>query len=66
MCLLVIVVAVTLLRSGIYYSIRRSSVYTTVAVIVGLGILWTLALARKKPDGLDKTNVVPDEMKGSE
>ena len=54
MCLLFIVAGVTLLNSGVYYSLRRPPVYTTFAVVLGLGILWALVSALKKPTEPDK------------
>jgi hypothetical protein len=61
MCLLFIVAGVTLLNSGVYYSLKRPPVYTTIAVVIGLGILWALVTGREKPDVPDDTKIAPED-----
>lgn len=65
MCLLLIVAGVTLSGSRVYYTLSRPPVYTTVAVIIGLGLLWALISAQKKPEVPDNTKIVPDDLKRS-
>ena len=64
MCLLLIVAGVTLSGSRVYYTLSRPPVYTSFAVIIGLGFLWALISARKKPEA-DNTKIVPEDLKRS-
>ena len=66
MCLLFFVAGVTLLNSGVYYTLKRAPVYTTIAVILGLGILWALIAALKKPIAPGNTKIAPEDLKRSE